>query len=139
MVCKSGLDCLNGLCVFDNHGGTFCDCFLGWNGTYCDQFSCEDSSACVNGVCNDGVFCLCHTGWTGRFCNESRGCNSDSCIHGDCVVSRLKITVSSLSKKNKHNSEGKINKKLRPKLVFEISKMSSQEIISLANGMSDYV
>lgn len=83
------IDCNNGSCrnISDDF---YCDCFLGWEGdfcenniNFCESHPCDPllSVACVDG--NSSYTCNCQVGYTGQNCSiDINECDPNLCING---------------------------------------------------------
>ena len=92
---KINKNCNNTVCnsvdkkakCYNLHGKSFCDCSLGFTGTFCDRkdncknISCNDRGKCLN-LIND-YECKCYTGFFGNHCENSVIC--DNCISNNTV------------------------------------------------------
>ncbi|XP_067928549.1 sushi, von Willebrand factor type A, EGF and pentraxin domain-containing protein 1-like [Watersipora subatra] len=80
--------CLQLSTCHDLPHGFFCECQLGFTGTFCEQeinechsFPCRNNGRCSDQI--DNYICICAFGWTGRNCEiEVEECVSQPCLNG---------------------------------------------------------
>ncbi|KAL0488465.1 hypothetical protein AKO1_015622 [Acrasis kona] len=70
-------------CNCSSHGtcvqGRGCVCYLGWEGTACENYVCDPTS-CFRGFCQRDGSCICYLAWTGDKCDSYTGVYPNSAV-----------------------------------------------------------